>query len=34
MVKDIFLNKNDKISKFYKMILDKNDVYNLKYKTI
>ncbi len=33
-IKNIFLNKKEKTPKFYKMILDENDVYNLKYQTI
>ena len=33
-IKNIFINKNTKIPKFYKMILNENDVYNLKYKAI
>lgn len=33
-IKNIFINKNTKIPKFYKMILDENNVYNLKYEVV
>ena len=33
-IKNIFINKNAKVPKFYKMILDENNVYNLKYEVV
>lgn len=33
-IKNIFINKNTKVPKFYKMILDENNVYNLKYEVV